>query len=450
MDLSSSRFRLSAWVNYWPAALVGALCALGWMVQRHQRSVARSAALEAVLADFTLSSEDQAAEAFSVGDFRLAAALLAPVAACPTASASTRLLQARTLECLGHYAEAAEAYSRLDTTPATRLVILRGRKFSQRMASERRPLDPRSREQLYRLHEELMQRGDAVTAHWIAHKLLPDTEPMRVSSAVLLRQLDSEVQLQPGTEPGRMDVTLHHLNPRILAVLQDLKIGTLNVSRSGLDAPKILATLDVQALDLSGNGFSDLSGVRPLPLRRLQLSDTRTADLRPLAGMPLRELSLARTMVTSLRPLSMCPLEKLNLASTAVRDLEPLRGLELRELDLSNTRIADLSPLSGMPLERLALNGTSIRDIKPLEGARLKALSLAGTAVKDISVLAQMPLVELDLRGCELLGELEPLARCPHLERVFLPRHLKAPEDRWGLSRLNFIESEQRLAVALK
>ncbi len=79
----------------------------------------------------------------------------------------------------------------------------------------------------------------------------------------------------------------------------------------------------------------------------------------------------------------------------------------------------------------------------------MKSLSLAGTAIKDIDALAGMPLTELDLRGCELLSDVQALAQCPHLERVYLPRQLKAPSDHWQLPRLRFIESEPKLESAI-
>lgn len=445
---SLDRIRHSDWTHYWPVFLIGAFCLMCWLHQQRQRAMEKSRTLERLLADYTFSTEEQAAEAFSTGNFQRAAALLSPIAACPNARPSTQLLQARTLECLGRFLEAAQIYSGVEAEPAMSAAILRAKRFTQRMATERRSIHPGSREQFYRLHAELMERGDATTARLIARKLLPDTEPMRNSTIALLQQWDSGVQLTTSTEPGRLDVTIRHLDPKTLALLRDMKIGTLSVSRSGLDATRILATLDVQALDLSYNGFSDLAGVRALPLRRLEVNDTRTADLRPLAGMPLREVNLARTMISALSPLSLCPLEKLNVASTAVRTLESLRGLELKELDLSHTRVTDLSPLVGMPLERLILTGTDVHDLKPLAGARLKSLSLAGTPVKDISVLASMPLVELDLRGCELLADLDSITTCPQLERVFVPRHIKVPENHWGLPQLKVVQAGRRTTVA--
>jgi hypothetical protein len=102
-----------------------------------------------------------------------------------------------------------------------------------------------------------------------------------------------------------------------------------------------------------------------------------------------------------------------------------------------------------MPLERLVLNGTEVHDLRPLAGARLKTLSLADTAVKDLDALAGMPLVELDLRGCELLTDVQAVARCSQLERIYLPRHLQAPADHWQLPRLRFIEYERHSQASL-
>lgn len=439
--------RQVAWTHYWAVALVGASCLLYGVVLREQRLASRGAALEKLVSDFTYSAEEQATEAFAAGDFRRAAALLAPAGASPSASTSSHLLHARTLECLGRFSDAAEAYDSVDEVPAARLAALQGRKFSQRMASERNPGSAASREQLYRLHAELMRRGDAATARLIARRLLPDVEPMRDSMEVLLRQWDREARVELSAERGRLDVAVRCVEPQVMELLRDLEIDTLSVSRAGLDAPRTLAGLGVRALDLSHNGFSDLAGIRALPLRRLSLHHSRVADLRPLAGMPLRELDLAHTVVESLAPLALCPLQKLNLSATAVRDLTALRGLELRELDLSHTRVADLGPLSGMPLERLNLTDTGVWNLKALAGARLKSLSIAGTAVKDLSPLAGMPLVELDLRGCELVSDVGALASCAGLERIFLPRHIRVPADHWGLPQLQIVQDRGVIEV---
>lgn len=442
------RIRRSNWIVYWPVALIAVICVACWAVQRHHRLSAKNAALEHLLFDCVYQAEEQAGAAFTTGDFRQAGALLEAVTACPDVNPTVLLLHARTLECLGRFQEGAVAYIRLEGVAAMQVAAGRGRRFCERMASERRPGEANVREQYYLLHAELMQRGDAGSAQVIARKLLPDVEPLRASTVALLKQLDREVLVKPAPEPGRLDITIRKVNPKTLALLRDLKIGTLSVSRCGLDAPKILAALDVQSLDLSYNGLSDLNDVRALPLRRLQLNDTRTGDLRPLAGMPLRELNLAHTMIGSVGPLAMCPLEKLNISFTAVRDLEPLRGLELRELDLSNSRVIDLSALSGMPLEHLILTGTGVRSLKPLAGARLKSLSLAGTAVKDLAALSNMPLVKLDLRGCELLGDLEALATFKQLEVLYLPRHVQVPADRWGLTHVTIFQTERMTGLA--
>lgn len=443
------RLRRIKWTIYWPVAAAFAFIVGCWNLQHLNSLTARNAALKTLLSDCIYKAEDQAATAFEAGEFRQAGALLAGVAACPDAGPTVQSLYARTLECLGRYEEAAAAYRRFESVSSMQTATARARKFCERMASERQPGPARAREQFYLLHTELMQRGDLSTARMIARQLLPDLEPLRSSTVALLKTMDRDVSVHSSAEAGRLDVTTRQVNAKTIALLRDLKLGTLTVTRAGIDAPKILASLDVQNLDLSYNGFSDLNDVRALPLRRLMLNDTRTGDLRPLAGMPLRDLNLARTMIGSVGPLAMCPLEKLNLSTTAVRDLEPLRGLELKELDLSNTRVIDLAPLSGMPLEHLILTGTGIRSLKPLAGARLKTLSIASTAIKDLEVLARMPLVKLDLRGCELLGDVEALASCPSLETLYLPRHIRVPENRWGLTQVTIIQSrpETRLAA---
>jgi hypothetical protein len=435
--------------NYYPLALLAALGMMIWMQQRHHQVTRDYASLQQMLAGIFHTAKGDAQQAFDAGDFQRAAELLDPSAAGASADSAALLLRARALECQGCFAQASDAYAALENLPGKHLAAMRGHSFCHRMASDRSTTGAPSREILYRLHEELMRRHDAASARFIAQKLLPDTRPLRDSLFALLRQLDGNIQLVVNHDGGLVDVTITRWQPQMFALLKDMHIGALNVVQAGIQDARDLAGLDIQSLNLSDNQLSDLAGLRTLPLHQLQLDYTNVADTRPLAGLPLHELHLAHTLISSLQPLALCPLRKLDISSTATRSIEALRGMELRDLDLSHTRVEDLSPLAGMPLERLSLKNTDVHDLRPISGARLKSLSLADTAIKDIDALAGMPLTELDLRGCELLSDVQALAQCPNLERVYLPRQLKAPSDRWQLPRLRFIESEQKVESAI-
>jgi len=429
--------------NFYPLALIAALASLCWMGHRHQRATEEYASLEHVLTNFFHSARGEAQEAFNAGDFQRAAALLDPAVFDARHDPSALLLRARALECIGYFPEAAKAYATLEQLPGKHLAIMRGKAFCQRMSSERSPSRAPSREVLYRLHDELMRRGDPASARFVAHKLLPDVQPLRASLRALLHTYDANADLIANADAGLVDVTISHWEPQMLDLLRDVQIGRLDMTQAKLPDARVLAGLEIRSLDLSGDRISDLSPLRNLPLRQLRLERTNTADVRPLAGLPLRELNLAHTFVSSIQPLGLCPLQKLDLSNTAVRNIDPLRGMELRELNLAHTHVTDLSALTGMPLEQLVLTDTPIHDLRAIAGAQLKSLSVADTAIKDLDALADMPLTELDLRGCELLTDVQALARCPRLERVYLPRQLKAPADRWQLPRLRFIETER-------
>lgn len=433
----------------YPLALLGAAVLLLWMAQRHHRARQDYASLQYAFSSFFHSTKGEAEAAFAAGDFQKTAALVNPAASHAAVDTGALLLRARSLECLGYFSEAAAIYAKLETLPGKRLAVVRGKVFCQRMASDRGSAGAPSRQVLYRIHDELMRRGDITTARFIARKLLPDAQPLRDSLLALLRQTDKGAMIAESKESGCVDVTLTRWQPAMLDLLRDLRIGSLNVSECGMAEMRALADLDIVSLNLTGNRVTDITSLRALSLRRLHLDETNVADVRPLAGMPLRELHLAHTMISSVQALALCPLQKLDLSWTAVRSVDSLRGMELRVLDLSHTRVTDISALAGMPLERLDLSNTSVHDLRALAGAQLKSLRLASTAVKDLDVVAKMPLTELDLRGCELLNDLQVLAECKSLERVYLPRHLKVPADRWQLPRLRFVEYDRHGGTSL-
>ena len=449
MTITLPRVSYRKITHFYPVALAVACAAIVWMAQRNHRIQEQYSTLQHTLTNYFHSARNDAQDAFDAGDFQRAAALLDPTTSETKSDASTLFLRARSLECLGYFREAADAYTTLEKMPGKHLAILRGKAFCQRMASERTPSRIPPPEVLYRLHDELMHRGDPASARFVARKLLPDLQPLRDSLFALIHGLDNDARLTINKDSGLVDVTITQWKPQMAELLRDLKIGRLNLALCHLEDARELAGLEIHSLLLSDSRVSDLTPLRTMPLHQLRLDHTHTADVRPLAGLPLHELNLSHTMIGCVQALALCPLQKLDLSHTAVRDIEALRGMELRELDLSHTRVTDLSALSGMPLERLVLNDSPVHDLRGLAGAKLQSLSLAGTAIKDLDALAGMPLTELDLRGCELLTDVQALARCPNLEHVYLPRQIKVPANHWQLSRLKFIEFERRNETSL-
>jgi hypothetical protein len=437
-----------AFARCYPLALFAALASLFWMECQQHLSNARCLNLRQIFTGLVQSRRDEARQAFAAGDFPRALEMINSASAGVADDPEFLTLRARSLECLGHFQQAAQVYARLELLPGRHLAADRGRKFCERMAGEGAPKGGPSREALYRLHGELMDRGDAACARYVALRLLPDFQPLRSSTLALLRAWDSGAQLSASEEPGLTDITLTHWQPSMVDLLRNFPIGVLDLSQARMENIHALAGLDIRSLNLSGCTAADLFVLRSLPLRELRLDHVPVVEVNPLAGMPLRELHLSHTSVTSLVPLGLCPIQKLDLSSTAVVNLAPLRGMELRDLDLSHTRVTDISSLAGLPLERLVLNNTSVVDLRALHGLQLKSLSLANTPVKHLEALAGMPLVELDLRGCELLTNLAPLASCPQLESLHLPGHLKLPADCWQLPRLKFVDYDHQALPA--
>lgn len=426
--------------------VVGAVAALSLvtcMVTRWQESVEERGLVQEIPSQVVQAREERAREAFNSGDYHASAVLLESISRNSALPPRTGLLYARSLECLGQYRQAVAAYGRLAEKGQFLFTARRALVFCKRMATERSKGDAASREADYRLHSELLRRGEASTARFIARRLLPDAEPMRAAIAILLANSDPQAKLTLTSDRSRADVVLYQLTPEILDLLSDLPLGRLTLSGVRLSDTHALARLDVRELNLSLNPLSDLSGVHALHPEWLDLSDTAVADVHALSDLPLRELNLAHSSVGSLAPLAHCPLEKLDLTGLPIHEITALRSIALHKLVLSRTEVKDLSPLASLPLQELAVDGTLISDLQPLAGMKLTRLNLAGTAVKDLSPLKGMPLVEIDLHGCSSVTDLTPLLSCPGLERVILPAQLRGAVVLNQLPRLRFIEFEQ-------
>lgn len=434
---ASSAFR--TWVR---GGILLALAASLCQFMECRKLVAERNFLRDAVARWADANRKRAHAAFDAGSFEEAVDLLEPVALQQEDDIPLELLYARSLECIGRFDAAATAYARLAGEPNAPVFVQRGLKFCERMARHRGSSIQSSREIDYRLFDELMRRGQADTAHFVARRLNPDQEPLRASIGALLHQADRWAELTLTQDGTRVDVTLTNATPATLGWLRELRIGTLSLADARLREAHLLAGLDVEGLVLARNPLSDLSSLSIPRLERLDLSGSPVADLRALANLPLKELDLSHSNVSSLMALSLCPLQRLNLAGLAIRDLAPLRGIALRSLDLSHTGVADLSPIASLPLDELNLEGAPVPNLQPLVGMKLRKLSLARTAISDLAPLTGMPLVELDLRGCAQIRDLSALAGCLRLERLRLPDHLKATAAVMQLPRLKFIEYE--------
>lgn len=425
-----------------PLLIVTATATL-WLAHERARMALEYKSLRTTMNWVTESSKQQAQEAFDQGSFREAEALLEPASLGGNDDKDLQFLHARALECVGRFAEAAEAYERIGGHPGAPKVAERSWMFCMRMASERNHTSIPSRESLYRLHDELMHRHQCTSARYIARQLLPDTEPLRASVLALLKAEDEEATILPSKETGRLDVTVSKPTRNVMDLLRDLPIQILAITSAKLQDSTLLDGLDVHDLRINFNPLSDIAALRSLPLKRLDLSDTQVTDVRVLASLPLKELNLSHTNVSFLLPLSICPLEKLNLAGLPIHSIQDLRTLALRQLNLAHTKVVDLSPLASLPLEELHLDGTMVRDLKPLAGSHLKHLTLTHTPVTDLSPLSGLPLEDLDLRGCELLSDIDSLSGCPQLEKIGLPHHLAAPANLGSFPRLKFVERDE-------
>lgn len=431
--------------HYWPLFLiVCTFTAYAWMGQLCASLAAQCKTLKVANAALTQSGMRQAQEAFESGDFRKADVLMRSVQLSLPDDPALKFLRARILECNGRFGDAANAYERLYVASGDAYSgVKNALQFCRRMATERNVENgvesKPTREVLYRLHEELMQRGDISSARAIAMDLLPDLEPLRASSESILRQSDNNAVITPYAGGERMDVRVNSLNQQTLDLLNHLPIHSLTAKDSGITMLGIFSNLDIQVLNISRNHLGDINSLRTLPLSSLDISDCPVADIQPLAGLPLHTLNLSHTNVSSIYPLILCPLEELGLAGLPIRDLSPLRNLSLRSLDLAHTRVDDISGLARLPLETLHLDSTKVRNLTPLAGTRLKCLTISNTPVNDISPLAGMPLQILDLRGCTQLTDLTPLIACTKLEELHLPKGAQVPPALLHLPKLRII-----------
>jgi len=352
------------------------------------------------------------------------------------------LLYAQSLECLGRFLDAENAYLKVVSSGRSPFLARCGLRFCKRMSADGRAGTQSVRESDYRLHAELMNRGQDKLARFVAMRLLPDAVPLQLTIAEQLRRLDPGARLTVWRDHSRVDVRLTKATPEAVALLKGVPIGELSITGSGVQDIRSMTGLDIRSLNLAMNPLCDLEGCPSLNLQQLNLSDTSVVDIGALRKLMLKELNLAHTRVDCLAPLASCPIESLDLTGSPIRDIRPLRSVALHRLALSRTQVSDLSALSSLPLEELSLDRTMIYSLQPLAGLKLTHLRIAYTAVKDLSPLAGMPLVELDLRGCSILTDLTPLASCTSLEKIYLPAHLQAFPTLRQLPRLKFVEYE--------
>ncbi len=436
------RWKIS-WQQVAGPAFVAVFCLSLWQAQKYREIATDSSLVRTTLAQLAESNRARAHAAFEAGSFQDALAFLDPVALRQSDDLDLQVMYARSLEALGDFRPASVAYEDVlkhENHPG----FARGaHMFCQRMSTDRTPGGRPSREVNYRLVEELMRRDQAATARFVARRLTPDLEPLRMTVGKLLKEADLGSRLTLRTDKSTVDVSITKVDGGIIDLLKDLKIGTLSIADARLRETKMLAGLDLQSLNLAMNPLVDLAGLSALHIRSLDLSGTDVADVRSLAPVQLRDLDLSHTNVSSLYPLALCPLETLNIASTAIHDFTPLRGLALRRLDVSRTRFDNLALISSLPIDELHLDGAQVTDLRPLAGMKLRVLTLSATAVKDLSPLADMPLVEIDLRGCPNITDVSVLASCKQLERISLPGRLQPPNEVAQMPKLKTINYER-------
>jgi len=235
-----------------------------------------------------------------------------------------------------------------------------------------------------------------------------------------------DLDLVPGTNPDLSilhDMPLRALkaarsNISDLSPLDGMELRQLDISETLVRDIGVLRSMPLETLDLSNTAVTHLAALRGMPLRSLRLDYTGVADITDLAGLSLRCLSLVGSRVQSIAALSQVPLRQLNLAHTKVKELDALRRAPLEDLSLEGTLVTDLTPLTGMPLTLLTLSGTHVVSLEPLRGS---------------------PLRELRLAGCLEIETLKPLATCPQLERLVLPRREMDLAPLKNLARLRFV-----------
>ncbi len=200
---------------YWPLLLVVAVSiSLAWLGETCARLSLESKTLKEQNAGLVEAAKRQAQGEFDSGNFRKAAFSLKQVGYYPPNDVGLELLRARIYECSGDFINAANAYQRVvsksEASAETREALL----FCRRMASERHPVITPSRDVLYRLYEELMQRGQFAQARFIALDLRPDMEPLRESVGALLHEYDADAEITPAESGERVDVKNRRNQPR--------------------------------------------------------------------------------------------------------------------------------------------------------------------------------------------------------------------------------------------
>ena len=231
-----------------------------------------------------------------------------------------------------------------------------------------------------------------------------------------------------------------------LRPLQGLPITNLNVRGSQyIRSIAPLRGMPITLLDLSKTQITDISPLSGMPLRSLYLDGTKVSDISVLSEMDeLDILGLSKTPVSDINALQGLPLISLTLSESKVTDLRPIIGMKLTALGLIDTGVRDLTPLRGMPIESLFLNGSDVLDLTPLKGMQIKELNLQRTTIRDINALAGMPLKALFLDRCTELQDLRALTRCPHLETLTIPDHIKDIEFLRNMPRLKYLSTNSQ------
>ena len=105
-------------------------------------------------------------------------------------------------------------------------------------------------------------------------------------------------------------------------------------------------------------------------------SNPSLQDIAVLENLPITELNLSRSKVRDISFLKRLPLEKLNLSFTHVTELSPMRSIPLKEINLKGSHVTKLSGLNFTALEIIHLNNLILNLSSLLKAPQLREVHL--------------------------------------------------------------------------
>jgi serine/threonine protein kinase/Leucine-rich repeat (LRR) protein len=186
---------------------------------------------------------------------------------------------------------------------------------------------------------------------------------------------------------------------------------------------------------------SDLSVLKGIPISILSISSTKVEDLSPLAGFRLVNFGAVRAPISDLSPLRGMPLKILNIPDCRkVEDLSSLAGMPLEFCNLGQVQATDFSPLKKCPIKTLDVSQTRITTLDAFAGMPCEKLTASDAkSLVDISAVRTMRLKYADFGNSTGIGDLAPLADCPDIEELAVPRTAKNAASLRRLTKLRWI-----------